>query len=160
MFFKPTKRSKTIWIEALTPPFSDHFKIVNELDGNKLSALIYGYIRLLVEDPYTIIIPNEIKPIILLFYHVKYSMSREDIFGATYQCQHKQTGKKYAVKILNKNIFYRIPYKYRGRYLRAMHDEIDILRCLKHPNIIELHNVYEDKHSFHIVMQECTGGQL
>eukprot|EP01084_Bolivina_argentea_P257654 434130_1 len=96
-------RPKSIWINAPTPPFNDHFKLINELDRNKLNALIYGYIRLLVENVYAITIPNEMKLIILLFYHVKNSMCREDIFGATYLCQHKQTGKQYAVKILNKS---------------------------------------------------------
>eukprot|EP01083_Nonionella_stella_P136129 414071_1 len=81
-------------------------------------------------------------------------------FGITYRCEQKKTGKRYAVKLLNKNRFYRIPHKYRPRYLRAMHDEIDILSTLSHPNIIKLHNVYEDKTTLYIVMEECTGGEL
>merc|ERR1719420_2521725 len=68
--------------------------------------------------------------------------------------------KKFAVKQLNKNRFYRIPQKFRQRYLRAMHDEIDILTTLKHPNIIRLNSVYEDKQTLYIVMEECKGGEL
>ena len=71
-------------------------------------------------------------------------------FGITYQCENKQTKKR----------FYRIPHKYRPRYLRAMHDEIDILSTLNHPNIIKLHNVYEDKSTLYLVMEECIGGDI
>eukprot|EP01084_Bolivina_argentea_P305729 528184_1 len=81
-------------------------------------------------------------------------------FGITYRCQNKKDSEKYAVKYLNKNRFYRIPHKYRARYLRAMHDEIDILSTLQHPNIIKLVNVYEDKQKLYIVMEECRGGEL
>jgi len=81
-------------------------------------------------------------------------------FGITFRCEHTKEKDRYAVKLLNKNRFYRIPHKFRPRFLRAMHDEIDILSTLSHPNIIKLHNVYEDKSTLYIVMEECTGGEL
>lgn len=81
-------------------------------------------------------------------------------FGVTYRCQRKKDSKNFAVKHLNKNRFYRIPLQYRHRYLRAMHDEIDILTTLNHQNIISLECVYEDKATLYIVMEECTGGEL
>ncbi len=82
-------------------------------------------------------------------------------FGITYRCEDKKkTENRFAVKLLNKNRFYRIPHKYRPRYLRAMHDEIDILSTLSHPNIIKLHSIYEDKATLYIVMEECKGGEL
>eukprot|EP01084_Bolivina_argentea_P109213 195185_1 len=81
-------------------------------------------------------------------------------FGITYRCEEKKSSKRFAVKLLNKNRFYRIPHNYRPRYLRAMHDEIDILSTLSHPNIIKLDSVYEDKSTLYIVMEECKGGEL
>ena len=81
-------------------------------------------------------------------------------FGVTHRCEHKQSKKRFAVKLLNKNRFYRIPSKFRPRYLRAMHDEIDILSTLEHENIIALDSVYEDKTTLFIVMEECKGGEL
>ena len=83
-------------------------------------------------------------------------------FGVTHSCTELKTKCKLAVKQLNKNRFYRVPQKQRERYLRAMHDEIDIMTTLifKHPNIIALHSVYEDKQTMHLVMEQCTGGEL
>merc|ERR1719361_599212 len=81
-------------------------------------------------------------------------------FGVTHRCEKLKDSSRYAVKLLNKNRFYRIPHKFRERYLRAMHDEIDILQTLKHDNIIGLHSVYEDKATLYIVMEECKGGEL
>ena len=81
-------------------------------------------------------------------------------FGVTHRCEKLKDKSRYAVKSLNKNRFYRIPHKFRERYLRAMHDEIDILQTLKHDNIIKLHSVYEDKATLYIVMEECKGGEL
>merc|ERR1719348_249164 len=46
-------------------------------------------------------------------------------FGVTHRCEKLKDKSRYAVKSLNKNRFYRIPHKFRERYLRAMHDEID-----------------------------------
>jgi calcium-dependent protein kinase len=82
-------------------------------------------------------------------------------FGVTYQCIRKEDKSKWAVKLLNKNRFYRIPLEHRHKYLRAMHDEIDILKTLKgHPNIVQLESVYEDKPTLYIVMEELSGGEL
>jgi len=41
-----------------------------------------------------------------------------------------------------------------------MHDEIEILNTLKHPNIIRMETTYEDKSTLYIVMELCTGGEL
>jgi len=81
-------------------------------------------------------------------------------FGVTHRCEKLKDKSRFAVKLLNKNRFYRIPHKFRERYLRAMHDEIDILTTLSHDNIIKLHSVYEDKATLYIVMEECVGGEL
>jgi len=64
------------------------------------------------------------------------------------------------VKHLNKNRFYRVPEKFRKAFLRSMHDEIEILNTLKHPNIIRMETTYEDKSTLYIVMELCTGGEL
>lgn len=82
-------------------------------------------------------------------------------FGITYQCVQKSNEKRFAVKYINKNRFYRIDKKYRNRYLRAMKEEIEILNTLKdHPLIIKVEKIYEDKQTLYIVMEECTGGEL
>eukprot|EP01083_Nonionella_stella_P098330 276474_1 len=81
-------------------------------------------------------------------------------YGVTYQCKRKSDGQTVAVKHLNKNRFYRISIQHRHRYLKAMCDEIDVLKTLKHDYIIRLLAVYEDKTTLYIVMEECKGGEL
>jgi calcium-dependent protein kinase len=38
--------------------------------------------------------------------------------------------------------------------------EIENLRVLDHPNVIKLHDVFEDSMYLHIVMDYCKGGDL
>ncbi|CAD5114420.1 DgyrCDS3553 [Dimorphilus gyrociliatus] len=42
----------------------------------------------------------------------------------------------------------------------ALENEITVLRKLKHPNIVQLLDVYEDKKSVYLVMELVTGGEL
>ncbi|CAG9316343.1 unnamed protein product [Blepharisma stoltei] len=50
--------------------------------------------------------------------------------------------------------------KARVRCISQLHLEVEILSSLDHPNIIKLHEIYEGKRFYHIVMEYCTGGDL
>eukprot|EP00481_Brizalina_sp_1-RS-2013_P000536 TRINITY_DN1371_c0_g1_i1.p1 TRINITY_DN1371_c0_g1~~TRINITY_DN1371_c0_g1_i1.p1 ORF type:complete len:103 (+),score=34.49 TRINITY_DN1371_c0_g1_i1:38-310(+) len=41
-----------------------------------------------------------------------------------------------------------------------MCDEIDVLKTLNHKYIIGMKDVYEDKTTLYIIMEECKGGEL
>jgi calcium-dependent protein kinase len=41
-----------------------------------------------------------------------------------------------------------------------MRYEIDILKNLDHPNILRLHEVFEDKSYIYLVTEYCDGGEL
>ena len=41
-----------------------------------------------------------------------------------------------------------------------MTNEIKIMQCLKHPNIIEMLGVWEDEHFVYIAMPLCAGKEL
>jgi len=70
-------------------------------------------------------------------------------------CHHKQTNVEYAVKVVQKNAD--DPQKQRDGIIR----EIAIMRMLEdHPNTVKLLEVYEDKESYQIVMELCSGGEL
>lgn len=58
----------------------------------------------------------------------------------------KQNGEKYAVKIVNKKFV-------SSNALEILHREIAIMKKLKHPNIIELVEVWESEESIQIVME-------
>ncbi|GBG34755.1 Protein kinase, putative [Hondaea fermentalgiana] len=63
----------------------------------------------------------------------------------------KATGRQVAVKsVLKKNM----------RRLQTLRREISIMRKVRHPNIIQLIDVYEDDAFLHIVMELCSGGEL
>lgn len=61
-------------------------------------------------------------------------------------------GKFVAVKCINKKGI-------RGKE-ESLENEIDVLRRLKHPNIVQLLDVYEDKAFKYLVMELVTGGEL
>ena len=39
-------------------------------------------------------------------------------------------------------------------------DEIEILKNLSHPNILELYEYFEDMHYVFLVTEVCSGGEL
>ena len=39
-------------------------------------------------------------------------------------------------------------------------NEIDILMHVDHPNIVRLYEVFEDEHSYSLVMELMTGGEV
>ncbi|PNH04139.1 Calcium-dependent protein kinase 32 [Tetrabaena socialis] len=101
-------------------------------------------------------------------------------FAKVMICSHKDTHEKYAVKTVQKNA--EEPAKQReGAFLLAgdplvewaltggaprvrragILKEIAIMRLLcDHPNTIKLYEVYEDKESYHLILELCSGGEL
>ncbi|KAG0592895.1 hypothetical protein KC19_1G288500 [Ceratodon purpureus] len=87
-----------------------------------------------------------------------YTLGRElgrGQFGVTYLCTEKETGVAYACKTIAK------------RKLSTKDDIEDVKRevqIMHHlsgtPNIVELKDVFEDKHSVNLVMELCAGGEL
>ncbi|KAK6917298.1 EF-hand domain [Dillenia turbinata] len=76
-------------------------------------------------------------------------------FGITYYCTENSTGLPYACKSILK------------RKLVSVNDKEDIRReiqIMQHltgqANIVEFKGAYEDKHSVHLVMELCAGGEL
>ncbi|EPS59027.1 hypothetical protein M569_15783, partial [Genlisea aurea] len=87
-----------------------------------------------------------------------YTMGKElgrGQFGVTHLCTHKQTGQQLACKTIAK------------RKLGSKEDVDDVRREVQimhhltgQPNVVELKGTYEDKHSVHLVMELCAGGEL
>ncbi|CAD5115598.1 DgyrCDS4558 [Dimorphilus gyrociliatus] len=61
-------------------------------------------------------------------------------------------GKQAAVKVIDKKGI-------RGKE-ESLENEIQVLRRLKHPNIVQLFDVYEDAKRVYLVMELVTGGEL
>jgi calcium/calmodulin-dependent protein kinase I len=74
-------------------------------------------------------------------------------FSIVKEATHKQSGKKYAIKTVNKKFINEKDLKLLGR-------EIDIMKKLEHPNIVNLFEVVEFEDELHIIMELVSGGEL
>jgi len=89
----------------------------------------------------------------------KYELKESIGIGSTsacYRCVHIMSGKEFAVKIIDKR---KIEAEYRGM-IQQFYNEIDILKALRHPNIIQLEEVIESETKIYIVMELMRGGEL
>ncbi len=72
-------------------------------------------------------------------------------YGTVYRVKNIKTGEIRACKQVSKlNI----------KKLEQFEREINILVHVDHPNIIKLYDIFESKHSYYLVMEECKGGEL
>ncbi|KAJ5071350.1 serine/threonine-protein kinase fhke-related [Anaeramoeba ignava] len=69
-------------------------------------------------------------------------------------CIEKETQKRYAVKIIDKSKFPQRP----GR--DKIMDEVNVLKRIRHQNIISIRDVFETPKLFFIVLEYCAGGDL
>ena len=65
----------------------------------------------------------------------------------------KQNGKSFAIKIVTKA-------KLTEEDEIALKDEIAILKEIKHPNIIRLYDVFQEKEFYYLVTEKMMGGEL
>jgi serine/threonine protein kinase len=65
--------------------------------------------------------------------------------------QNKMTGQRVAVKCIMKHEVFRE---------RRLLSELLLLRKLKHPNIVDLYDIFETDTEIFLVMQYCEGGEL
>ncbi|EYU35947.1 hypothetical protein ABFS82_14G222300 [Erythranthe guttata] len=76
-------------------------------------------------------------------------------FGVTHLCTHKQSGEQFACKTIAKR---KLANK---EDIEDVRREVQIMHHLTgQANIVELKGAYEDKHSVHLVMELCAGGEL
>jgi serine/threonine protein kinase len=65
----------------------------------------------------------------------------------------KSTGESYAIKIVTKS-------KLTEEDEVALMDEIDVLKEMKHPNIIRLYDTFDEKDFYYLVTEKMLGGEL
>jgi len=91
--------------------------------------------------------------------HQKYQLMDELGVGSTsivHRCLCKETDEYYACKIID---IEHIEEQYAGM-LSQFQTEIDALKSLRHPGIIELYDVYMTDRKIYIVMEFMSGGEL
>ncbi|KAM3580002.1 hypothetical protein VKS41_007721 [Umbelopsis sp. WA50703] len=73
-------------------------------------------------------------------------------FAVVKECFHKQTGQPYALKIILKKAI-------AGKE-HMLSSELDILKQVRHPNVVSMHGLYESKEAVYIVTDLASGGEL
>ena len=74
-------------------------------------------------------------------------------FGLVRLGIHKESGRKVAIKIINKKLVSLLD-------LEQVKTEVEILKIAQHPNIIRLYDVFENEKYIYIIMEHCGGGDL
>ncbi len=86
---------------------------------------------------------------------VKYHVNSKELghghYGVVRKCMDRETKNWFAIKSIRKA---------KVKKIEVLKREIQILREVKHPNIIELVDVFEDAKYLHLVTELCTGGEL
>ena len=78
----------------------------------------------------------------------------EGAFSSVRRIKHRITGEKRAVKTIHKKSLRSEEEK------NMVFNEVAILRALDHPNIIKLHEYYQDDLNYYIITEFCGGGEL
>uniref|UniRef100_A0A8C1B613 non-specific serine/threonine protein kinase n=1 Tax=Cyprinus carpio carpio TaxID=630221 RepID=A0A8C1B613_CYPCA len=78
-------------------------------------------------------------------------------FAVVKKCRHKSTGVEYAAKFIKKR---RSKSSRRGVSKEDIEREVSILKEIQHPNVITLHNVFENKNEVILVLELVAGGEL
>jgi calcium-dependent protein kinase len=84
-------------------------------------------------------------------YHINPKELGHGHYGVVRKCMDRETNEWYAIKSIRKA---------KVSKIEVLKREIEILKEVKHPNIIELIDVFEDSKYLHLVTELCTGGEL
>uniref|UniRef100_UPI003AAFA021 death-associated protein kinase 1 n=1 Tax=Centroberyx gerrardi TaxID=166262 RepID=UPI003AAFA021 len=78
-------------------------------------------------------------------------------FAVVRRCRNRSTGVEYAAKFIKKR---RSKSSRRGVTREDIEREVSILKEIQHPNIITLHDVYENKAEVILILELVAGGEL
>nr|XP_036860057.1 death-associated protein kinase 2 isoform X1 [Manis javanica] len=78
-------------------------------------------------------------------------------FAIVKKCQEKSTGTEYAAKFIKKR---QSPASRRGVSREEIEREVSILRQVLHPNVITLHDVFENRTDVVLILELVPGGEL
>lgn len=151
-------------VETCSVKDSKHVKIKpnnidNEDKGKKLkmdeSAHTFGPSRASASGHYRrgqspVMITDALKDV-RTGYHIEPKELGHGHYGVVRKCMHRESGEWYAIKSIRKS---------KVSKIEVLKREIEILKEVKHPNIIQLVEVFEDERYLHLITELCTGGEL
>jgi serine/threonine-protein kinase Chk2 len=120
------------------------------LVSKKRTSMFMSYI---FEDLSVDIVGNE-NDEFFKYYDLKQELGRGN-FSTVKLGINKKTGEQFAIKIINKKKFWHLS-KSREQILR----EIEILKRVKHPNIISYIDIFDSDYYVYLVLELAKGGEL
>ena len=95
-------------------------------------------------------------------YQLEASLIHYGHFGQFYRVKRKKDKKILAVQIVSKSKFHRLDRSPPRRLslLMGIQGEIDIMRRIQHKHIVGIFGVYEERHKFYTIFEECKGCNL
>ncbi|EWM22378.1 myosin light chain kinase [Nannochloropsis gaditana] len=99
---------------------------------------------------------NGLPPSKNLSFDKDYTLGKElgsGAYAVVYECTNKATGRKAAVKIVDRS-------KLSGEDDEALKQEVAILRDMKHGHVVQLFDFYKDRQKYYLVLEICLGGEL
>ena len=76
-------------------------------------------------------------------------------FGLVRYCMHRDSGKKFAIKIMTKRAIQK-----QQIYVQLLQNELSILGEKSHPNVIRIVDLIEDDENYYVVSEVVNGGEL
>ena len=78
----------------------------------------------------------------------------EGSYATVYLGKSTESGESVAVKVIDKKIFL------NAYNLKNIQSEIDIMKMVKHDNIVKLHDIYQTTNNMYIITEFCQDGDL
>mmetsp|Transcript_28613 Transcript_28613/g.42328 ORF Transcript_28613/g.42328 Transcript_28613/m.42328 type:complete len:336 (+) Transcript_28613:65-1072(+) len=92
-------------------------------------------------------------------FYVKESQLGVGYTSKVFKCTHKETGKSFACKEINKMKLNQKSSR-KGSLLARLRVEVDICKRIDHPHIVKIHEVFESEKFVYLVMDHMEGGEL
>ena len=76
-------------------------------------------------------------------------------FAKVFEATHFTKKRKFAVKTINKTMF-----EGNVKSALSLHDEVSLLRKIRHPNVLQLYEIFESDKNIHLVIEYLDGREL
>ena len=76
-------------------------------------------------------------------------------FAKVYEVVNLAKKRKFALKTINKAMF-----NDNVKSILGLHDEINLLRKIRHPNVLQLYEIFESENNIHLILEHLNGKEL
>ena len=68
---------------------------------------------------------------------------------------HSEKKRRFALKTIQKSMF-----QDNVKSILGLHDEISLLRKIRHPNVLQLYEIFESDNNIHLILEHLNGKEL